>query len=205
MVQCLLFLLLLVSASARGGEAPIVLVLGDSLSAGYGIASESGWVTRLQRRLQRQNYPHVVVNASISGQTTSGALARLPALLKQHRPQIAIIELGGNDGLRGLPIAQIRSNLQDILDQLAQSGAQILLIAMRVLPNLGPLYTEKFRQVYADLASEYQVPLAPFLLQGIAAQSKLMQSDGIHPRAEAQTRILDNVWPTLVPLLSVSQ
>jgi len=204
-VQCLLFLLLLVSASARGGEAPIVLVLGDSLSAGYGIASESGWVTRLQRRLQRQNYPHVVVNASISGQTTSGALARLPALLKQHRPQIAIIELGGNDGLRGLPIAQIRSNLQDILDQLAQSGAQILLIAMRVLPNLGPLYTEKFRQVYADLASEYQVPLAPFLLQGIAAQSKLMQSDGIHPRAEAQTRILDNVWPTLVPLLSVSQ
>ncbi|MCI0451351.1 MAG: arylesterase [Candidatus Latescibacteria bacterium] len=142
---------------------------------------------------------------SISGQTTSGALARLPALLKQHRPRIAIIELGGNDGLRGLPIAQIRSNLQDILDQLAQSGAQILLIAMRVLPNLGPLYTEKFRQVYADLASEYQVTLAPFLLQGIAAQTKLMQSDGIHPRAEAQTRILDNVWPTLVPLLSVPQ
>ncbi len=204
-MRCLLFLLFLVSASARGGEAPIVLVLGDSLSAGYGLASESGWVTQLQRRLQRQNYPHVVVNTSISGQTTSGALARLPALLKQHRPQIAIIELGGNDGLRGLPIAQIRSNLQDILDQLAQSGARILLIAMRVLPNLGPLYTEKFRQVYADLASEDQVPLAPFLLQGIAAQTELMQSDGIHPRAEAQTRILDNVWPTLVPLLNVSQ
>jgi len=204
-VRCLLFLLFLVSAPARGEEAPIVLVLGDSLSAAYGIASESGWVMQLQRRLQRQNYPHVVVNASISGQTTSGALARLPALLKQHRPQIAIIELGGNDGLRGLPIAQIRSNLQDILDQLAQSGAQILLIAMRVLPNLGPLYTEKFNQVYADLANEYQISLAPFLLQGIAAQTKLMQYDGIHPRAEAQTRILDNIWPTLVTLLSVSQ
>ncbi|MGH8659244.1 MAG: arylesterase [Gammaproteobacteria bacterium] len=205
MMRCLLFLLFFVAVSARGEEAPIVLVLGDSLSAGYGIAPESTWVTQLQHRLQGQNYLHIVVNSSISGQTTSGALARLPALLRQHRPQVAIVELGGNDGLRGLPIAQIRSNLRDILDQLAQSGAEILLIAMRIVPNLGPLYTEKFRQVYADLAGEYQVTLAPFLLEGIAKHPKLMQADGIHPRAEAQTKILDNVWPALVPLLGVSQ
>ncbi len=193
-------LLLLLGGAARAAT-PTILVVGDSLSAGYGIALESGWVSLLEARLDRAGFPHRVVNASISGDTTHGALNRLPAALDRHRPELVILELGGNDGLRALSVAQMEENLAAMIEQSRDAGARVLLVGIRIPPNYGPLYTGKFQAVYPRLAERYDVPLVPFLLDGVATEPGLMQPDGIHPRAEAQPRLLDNVWAALEPLL----
>jgi acyl-CoA thioesterase-1 len=166
-----------------------ILVLGDSLSAGYGIALEEGWVSLLQERIKKHHFTYEVVNASVSGETSGGGLARLPALLAEHKPMIVILELGGNDGLRGHPI-----NVQ-------AANAQVLLLGMHIPPNYGARYARTFHQAYIDLAKKYQLSFVPFFLDQVANNAALMQSDGIHPTAEAQGTMLDHVWPTLKPLL----
>lgn len=180
----------------------MLLVVGDSLSAAYGMDAAQGWVALLQKRLSDQAYGHRVVNASVSGETTSGGLARLPALLRQHRPAIVVIPLGANDGLRGLPIAQMQRNLKAMTDTARKSGARVLLAGIRLPPNYGPGYTEQFHRVYQDLARMQGVALVPFLLEGIDLDGTLMQEDRLHPAPAAQARILDNVWPALRPLLA---
>lgn len=175
----------------------MILVFGDSLSAAYGMPVERGWVRLLEQRLKERGYPQQVVNASISGETTHGGLARLPAVLRQHQPQLLILELGANDGLLGQPPMSMAQNLGQMIELAQQSGAQVLLAEMRIPPNYGPLYTQKFRAVFAELAEKYRIPLIPFMLDGVAGQAGMVQEDGLHPRAEAQARILDNVWLTL--------
>lgn len=182
-------------------ETPVVLVLGDSLSAAYGIPVDQGWVSLLQRRLAERGFPHRVVNASISGDTSSGGLNRLPAALTREHPALVILELGANDGLRGLPIPMMTANLARLIDLAQQAGAKVALAEMRIPPNYGPLYTQRFQAAFGELAQRYHLPLIPFLLDGVAGNPALIQDDGLHPRAEAQPRILDNVWPTLAPLL----
>ncbi|QEM83909.1 arylesterase [Halomonas binhaiensis] len=179
-------------------QPPTLLVVGDSLSAAYGIPQETGWVTLLSQRLDGQAR---VINASISGETTSGGASRLASLLEKHRPEIVILELGGNDGLRGLPPQQMQANLDRMIEQSLASDAEVLLVGIDIPPNYGQAYREAFGQVFQKLADEYQLPLLPFLLDGVALQPELMQDDGIHPTAEAQPRILDNVWTRLTPLL----
>jgi len=178
-----------------------IVVLGDSLSASYGVPVEQGWVALLQGRLKKEGYEYRVVNASASGETTGGALARLPRTLEKQRPDIVIVELGGNDGLRGLPIADVRKNFDSILHLSQQAGARILLVGMRIPPNYGPAYTQAFHGLYGELAARHKVPLVPFFLDGIALDDSLMQEDGLHPNARAQPRLLDEVWPMLKPLL----
>lgn len=182
-------------------SAPTILVLGDSLSAAYGIRVDQGWVALLQARLRAKGYGHRVVNASSSGETTGGALARLPRALATHRPAIVIIELGGNDGLRGLPIADIRRNFSALIRNSQQAGARILLVGMKIPPNYGPAYTRDFHALYGDLAREYKLPSVPFLLEDVAPDESLFQADGIHPTAAAQPLLLREVWPHLEPLL----
>jgi len=179
----------------------VILVLGDSLSAGYGIDRQHGWVQLLQNRLQQSGYAYQVVNASISGDTTDSGLSRLPYALKQHKPAIVIIELGGNDGLRGLSIGELQANLTQLIKLARQAKAQVLLIRERIPPNLGPAYTAKFSQLYKMIAKQQQVPMVPFLLKGVADDPSLMQADGIHPNAKGQPGMLENVWPVLEPLL----
>jgi acyl-CoA thioesterase I len=196
-----LFVLIVASVSAKA-ETPVILVFGDSVSAGYGLTRvEQGWAALLQTRLTDQGYGYQVVNASVSGETTAGGLARLPRALMLHQPKIVILELGGNDGLRALPIAQMRSNLLRVVDLAAAAGAKVLLLGMRMPPNYGPDFTEQFRLCYSDLAHDKKLPLVPFLLNDIALLPALMQADGIHPNALGQPKILDNVWPSLKPLL----
>lgn len=194
-------LTLFLARDAGAAPAPSILVVGDSLSAGYGIEMRDGWVTLLQQRLTKQGYPHAVVNASISGDTTSGGRARLPDALKRHRPQIVILELGGNDGLRGLSLRETRANLEAMIETAKNAGAQVLLVGIHLPPNYGPEFTGKFHAIYHDLARAHNTALVPFLLEGVALTSGLMQPDGIHPRAAAQPRLLDNVWPSLEALL----
>jgi len=197
----ILFALIAASVSARA-ETPVILVFGDSISAGYGLAHyESGWVALLQTRLRDQDYGYQVVNASVSGETTAGGLARLPRALMLHQPKIVILELGGNDGLRALPIAQMRANLVRMVDLASAAGAKVLLLGIRMPPNYGPEYTEQFRSCYSDLARDKKLPLVPFLLTDIAQSPKLMQADGIHPNEFGQPKLLANVWPSLKPLL----
>jgi acyl-CoA thioesterase I len=197
----ILFVLVALSVSAAA-ETPLILVFGDSISAGYGLArADRGWVALLQTRLKDQEYGYGVVNASVSGETTAGGLARLPRALELHHPKIVILELGGNDGLRALPIAQMRANLQHMVELSAAAGAQVLLLGMRIPPNYGPDFTEQFRRCYSDLARDQKLPLVPFLLNGIALDPALMQADGVHPNESAQPKLLDNVWPSLQPLL----
>jgi acyl-CoA thioesterase I len=206
-VKRLLVLLVLIAASvpangAAPAEAPVILVFGDSISAGYGLARvEQGWVALLQTRLREQEYGYQVVNASVSGETTAGGLARLPRALMLHQPKIVILELGGNDGLRALPIAQMRANLVHMIDLSTAAGAQVLLLGMRIPPNYGPDYTEQFRLCYSDVARDKKLPLVPFLLNGIALTPNLMQADGIHPDELGQPTLLANIWPSLKPLL----
>lgn len=188
------------SLSARA-EAPVILVLGDSLGAGYGIPVERGWVSLLQLRLAERGFPHRVVNASISGDTTSGGLSRLPAALERERPAVVILELGANDGLRGQPIMTMAANLSRLIELCQKAGARTLLAEMRIPPNYGPSYTQKFQATFGQLAKHYDIPLIPFLLDGVAGDPALIQDDGLHPRAEAQGRILDNVWAVLEPVL----
>jgi acyl-CoA thioesterase-1 len=189
------------SGPAVAADKPVILVLGDSLSAGYGIPVEQGWVSRLQQRLDAEGYGYAVVNASVSGETTAGGLERLPRALAKHKPAVVIIELGGNDGLRGLPVTELRANLEALVDASRKAGAEALLAAIRMPPNYGPQYTGKFYAVYETLAREQKVPWVPFFLEGIALREDLFQDDGIHPDLDAQPILLDNVWPVLEPLL----
>jgi acyl-CoA thioesterase-1 len=199
---CLLLLGLAATPPAAGAAAePAILVVGDSLSAGYGLKVEQGWVTLLQRRLDAEGYGYRTVNASVSGETTGGGLARLPRALDRHRPAIVVIALGGNDGLRGLPIPELRGNLEAMIRQSRAAGAKVVLAGMRIPTNYGPQYTEKFFAVYGDLAKAEKVSLVPFFLEGIALRDDLFQDDGIHPNAEAQPILLANLWPALKPLL----
>ena len=192
--------MLLVQACAA--HAATILVLGDSLSAGYGLDdTRQGWVALLQQRLHEQKLPYTVVNASISGDTSAGGLARLDASLDQHRPQVLLLELGANDGLRGLSLKALRHNLTTIVMRARGRGIKVVLIGMMLPPNYGPAYTERFQGIYPDLAKQLRLPLVPFLLDGVALDPALMQNDQLHPTAAAQPRLLDNVWPVLRPLL----
>ena len=196
-----LIVFIVASASAQA-EAPVILVFGDSISAGYGLAHvEQGWVELLKTRLKALGYGYQVVNASVSGETTAGGLARLPRALELHHPKIVILELGGNDGLRALPIAQMRANLTQMVDLASAAGAKVLLLGMRMPPNYGPQYTEKFAMVFSDLARDKKLPLVPFLLTDIALSPTLLQGDDIHPNALGQPILLENVWPTLKRML----
>lgn len=179
-----------------------VLVLGDSLSAEYGLARGAGWVSLLEKRLKEERIDAAVVNASISGETTSGGKARLNALLAQHHPHVVVIELGANDGLRGLPVAAAENNLRDMITASRQSKAKVLLVGMRIPPNYGRDYTEKFFAMFGKLAKENRIALAPFLLQGVADQPQLFQADRIHPLASAQPIMLENIWPQLKSLIT---
>jgi acyl-CoA thioesterase-1 len=188
----------------RAAAPRTLLVVGDSLSAEYGLPRGTGWVALLERRIERERLPWRVVNASISGDTTSGGRARLPGLLKEHRPAVVVIELGGNDALRGLPLASTEDNLVTMTRAAKAAGARVLLVGMQVPPNYGRKYTEDFQRLFAHAAKAEQVPLVPFFLAGVADGPDpvaLFQPDRIHPRAEAHPRMLDNVWPALRPLL----
>jgi acyl-CoA thioesterase I len=183
-------------------DTPAILVFGDSISAGYGLAHvEQGWVGMLRTKLKDEGYGYQVVNASVTGETTAGGLARLPRALALHHPRVVILELGGNDGLRALPIDQMRGNLAKMVDLSADSGAQVLLLGMRIPPNYGPEFTEKFFAAFSDVARDKRTPLVPFLLNDIALSPNLMQADGVHPNDLGQPKLLDNVWPRLHPLL----
>ncbi len=181
--------------------APTILVFGDSLSAAYGIDPQSGWVALLQKRLSRERYPHRVVNASISGDTTLGGRERLLSALERHNPEVVILELGGNDGLRAIALGEIRANLAELIRLSQKRQARALVVGIRLPPNYGKRYTEGFHAIYAELARQFDVGLVPFLLDGVATQPGMMQPDGIHPTAAAQPRMVDNVWPHLEPLL----
>jgi len=191
------------NAPAGGANAqPVILVLGDSLSAEYGLPRGTGWVQLLSERLRGNGANYTVVNASISGETTSGGRTRLPALLKQHRPAIVVIELGANDGLRGLPLATMRDNLAAMVKASQAAGATVLLVGIRVPPNYGRDYAERFHQAFADVARDHKTALAPFLLDGFGDAQDMFQADRIHPGEKAQSRMLANVWPHLQPLLT---
>ncbi|WP_416208262.1 arylesterase [Halomonas sp.] len=189
---------LFLTADVQADDRPVLLIMGDSLSAAYGIEQQTGWVSLLQARLDGKAR---VVNASISGETSSGAAARLPDLLGQHEPDIVVLELGGNDGLRGLPPRQFEANMAEMIEASQAAEAEVLLLGIDIPPNYGRAYRDAFTAVYTRLAEEFALPLVPFLLEGVALEEDLMQSDGIHPTAEAQPMILENVWPTLAPLL----
>ncbi len=198
LLGCLLFTL---TTCHRAFSAPIILIFGDSLSAGYGLLKQQGWVTLLENQLRRQDYPHRVVNASISGDTTAAGAARIKSTLTNHQPNIVILELGGNDGLRGLPISRMQQNLADIINHSQLTQAKVLLVGMQIPPNYGPQYTRQFQTVYRQLASQFNIPLVPFLLDGLSPTQEDFQADQIHPNASAQTKLLSNVWPHLKTLL----
>ena len=201
MLRNLFLLFNLLWSIAVYANSPVLMVFGDSLSAAYKIAATQGWVTLLEQRLQDQGYDYQVINASISGETTSGGLSRLPSLLQQHSPKIIVIELGANDGLRGLSLQQMRDNLTSMIEKSKQAGAKILLLGMRIPPNYGKSYSESFHETYLTLSRKFEVPLVPFFLEKVADRPQLMQEDALHPTAEAQKQLLDNVWQTLSPLL----
>ena len=193
-----------VSHAAPSAPAPsrTILVFGDSISAGFGIRVEQGWVSILQRKLDSQGYGYHVTNASVSGETTAGGLARLPRALNVHKPGIVIIELGGNDGLRALPIAQMRANLMRMVTLSEEAGARVLLVGMRLPPNYGPVYNQQFHAVYDEVSRYFKVPLVPFLLNDVALNANLMQADGIHPNVDGQPKLLANIWPQLAKMLA---
>jgi acyl-CoA thioesterase-1 len=180
---------------------PTLLVLGDSLSAGFGLDLNDTWPNLLQVRLSEEGYGYRVVNASISGDTTGNGLRRLPRALKIHQPEIMLIELGGNDGLRGIPVDLMKSNLEQMIVQTQETGALVILAGILIPPNYGEDYTARFSAVYADLAAKYATPLIPFFMEGIALDSDLMMPDGLHPNKQAQPILVENVWATLEPVL----
>ena len=178
-----------------------ILVFGDSLSAAYGIRPEQGWVALLAQRLHAQGYGYQVVNASVSGETSTGGLERLPRALQLHSPEIVILELGANDGLRGLPVNGLHDSLAHMVQLSQAAGARVLLVGIRIPPNYGPRYTEQFARVFPELAQQYHLPLVPFLLEKVALNPALMQEDGLHPNAAGEPAVLDTLWPYLKPLL----
>jgi acyl-CoA thioesterase-1 len=199
------FVAVAVFAFAAPGSAysapKTVLVVGDSLSAEYGLTRGSGWVALLEQRLKRENIDARIVNASISGETTSGGRTRLPALLQQHKPDVVVLELGANDGLRGLPVPAAMDNLRTMIQLAQQNRARVLLVGMRMPPNYGRAYTERFAGMYKDLAGTYKVPLVPFMLEGVAQDPANFQADRMHPLASAHPTILNNIWPQFAPLV----
>lgn len=188
-------------ANNEAPRAPTLLVLGDSISAGYGLTSGEGWVALLQARLKTQGYGYRVVNASVSGETTTGGLARLPRALAVHRPAIVVIELGGNDGLRGLPLETSRANLEKMVRLSKDAGAQVLLLGMKIPPNYGPRYARGFEQMFREIATRQRLAFEPFFLERIALEPGMLQADGLHPTAKAQPVMLETLWPVLRPLL----
>jgi acyl-CoA thioesterase-1 len=193
---------LLVAASGSAYSAPkTVLVLGDSLSAEYGLSRGSGWVALLEQKLKAEKLDAQIVNASISGETTSGGRTRLPALLAQHHPDVVIIELGANDGLRGQPVAAAEANLRAMIEQSHKEHARVLLVGMRMPPNYGRSYTENFFAMYRKLATQFKEPLVPFMLEGVADKPAMFQADRLHPVAAAHPIILANIWPQFLALV----
>lgn len=190
--------------AAEKSASPTILVYGDSLSAAYRMPQAQGWVSLLQQRLKAQGFPHQVINASVSGETTSGGLSRLPITLRQHQPDLVLLELGANDGLRGLPLAEMRKNLEAMIKTSQDAGADVILIGIMIPPNYGPKYTQEFSQSFSKLAKNYDLPLVKFLLEGVAGKPELTLDDGLHPSASAQPKILENVWQVLKPELSKS-
>ncbi|MBJ9974259.1 arylesterase [Pseudomonas sp. S75] len=182
---------------AQSAVAGTVLIVGDSISAGFGLDTRQGWVALLQQRLREKGFDDQVVNASISGDTSAGGQARLPALLAAHTPDLVVLELGGNDGLRGQPPGQLQQNLASMIERSQAAGAKVVLLGMRLPPNYGVRYTTAFAQVYQTLSRDRNVPLVPFFLEGVGGVPELMQADGIHPAQGAQQRLLDNAWPTI--------
>jgi acyl-CoA thioesterase-1 len=194
----------LLAGSAFAQSNATILVMGDSISAAYGIQREEGWVTLLEERLSRNGQPWRVVNASISGETTAGGLARLPKALDTHKPQLVIIELGGNDGLRGYPIKRIQHNLAAMVELAQSDTSRVLLVGMQIPPNYGPRYTREFADIFKHVAAATDSQLVPFLLEDVVLIPELMQDDGIHPKAQAQPMLLDTLWAYLQPLLQDS-
>jgi acyl-CoA thioesterase-1 len=190
------------AAAVMGAQPPVIMVFGDSLSAGYGLPRAKGWVDLLQQRLEHEHYAYRVVNASVSGETTLGGRNRMAAALAQHRPRIVILELGSNDGLRGQALDGMRENLVDIVRACRAAKAKVLLVGMRIPPNYGPDYTQKFQASFVAVAKQIRAPLVPFLLEGFAQRRDLFQADGMHPDVEAQSLMLDNVWDKLRPMLT---
>ena len=186
---------------AQNAAAGTILIVGDSISAGFGLDTRLGWVSLLEQRLSKEGHDDKVINASISGDTSAGGLARLPALLAEHKPDVVIVELGGNDGLRGQLPAQLKQNLASMIEASQQAGAKVLLLGMQLPPNYGARYTQAFAAVYGELANEKKVALVPFFLEGVGGHPELMQADGLHPAVGAQDKLLENVWPSLKPLL----
>lgn len=199
--QFALFIGMMALAAPGYSASKNLLVLGDSLSAEYGIPRGTGWVALLQKRLAQEAADIAIINASISGETTAGGLARLPQLLQQHRPAIVILELGGNDGLRGLSLNSTHANLRDMVNAARASGARVVLLGMQIPPNYGPDYSRRFAGIYPSLARETRARLVPFFLEGLADMDRYFQPDRIHPNQRAQSIMLDNVWPVLAPLL----
>jgi acyl-CoA thioesterase-1 len=191
-----------IAGMSVNNDTPIILVLGDSLSSAYGIKQDKSWVFLLGQRLKEKSFDYQLINASISGDTTGNGLNRIQSLLQRYRPEIVIIELGGNDGLRGLSIKSMKQNLSRMLTLSRQANVNVLLAGIKIPPNYGKSYTQAFYKVYPDLAREFNIPLIPFLLDAVGDQSALMQRDGLHPTEEAQPIILENVWPYLVKELN---
>ena len=192
------------AANAPEPSKPVIVVLGDSISAEYGLPRDTGWVALLRQRLADQRLDYSVANASISGDTTSGGRARLPALMQRLKPSIVIVELGANDALRGVPLPTTEDNLRTIIEQAQQGHAKVVLVGMYVPPNYGPDYTQKFHGMYGELSKQLKVPLVPFLLAGIADKPEMFQADQFHPTQQAQPVLLENVWPAVRPLLRTS-
>ena len=201
-LRSIVFLALICLGAQAQASQNTLMIVGDSLSAAYGVQTEEAWVALLKERLEEEGLDQwQVVNASISGETTDGGLRRLPRLLDQNEPEVVIIELGGNDGLRGFPPNVIRQNLASMIEQVNEAGARALLVGMQIPPNYGQRYTRAFADIYPELAEEHETELVPFFLDGIYDQEGMMQDDDIHPTAEAQGQLLDNVWPVLEPML----
>ena len=200
-MTALLLALALVAGAVQAAEPRTVLVLGDSLSAAYGLAPEQGWVSLTGEKLKARHPGWRVANASVSGETTAGGASRIAGELARHQPDVVVVELGANDGLRGLPLEHTRANLEKIILASKQAGARVLLLGMRLPPNFGPQYTQGFERNYVELAAEHGAALLPFLLEPIATDRDAFQADNLHPVAEAQPRLRDHVWPALEPLL----
>jgi acyl-CoA thioesterase-1 len=204
MRKLLTLLLILSAAAAESADTPTVLVLGDSLSAGYGIDVDQSWTALLQSRLESQGYEHRVVNASISGETTEGGVSRIAAALKEFTPDIVVVALGGNDGLRGFPPERIKSNILRIVDAAKTESAAVVILGIRIPTNYGARYTQAFESVYREVAEERGLPWIEFFMEGIALDEDLMQDDGIHPNEKAQPLLLDNAWPVIQQALKAN-
>ena len=201
LMRLILLFVLALAAAAPARAAQTIVVFGDSLSAGYGLPQGAGWVSLLEQRLRREKLDYDVVNASISGETTFGGRNRIGAVLQEHTPAVVIVELGANDGLRGSAVETTRANLIAIVAACRKAGAKVLLVGMRIPPNYGPVYTRRFEAMFAEVARQQNTSLVPFMLQGFAEKREMFQADGVHPNAEAQPRVLDNIYKRLRALL----